>query len=240
MSDQNLSRRALWMQKLADEVVHGLAERIRSGDLHPGACLPDRTSLAAEYITSDGVVERAIEHLMADGLVRRDDNGRVCVVGYPGPEDGFELPQSDKATLNDVLSVLELRIGIEGEAAAHAAERHTPEQLAAIRSAAAAYEAAVSDRTAPARADYQFHLSIADAAGNRYFHELVEYLGPLLIPRMRAAVLATARGTFAASTTEHQAVIDAITARDSNAARDAMQRHLGHTFERIRANETLT
>lgn len=229
-----LSRRTLWMQKLSDEVVRGITQRIREGDLHTGAPLPDRDTLASEYVTSDGVIDRAIERLMHQGLITPGPEGGFVVAGYPASEERFEIPQADKATLDDVIAVLELRIGIESEAAALAAERRTDAQLAAIR--AAAEEHARAERT-PARADFAFHLAIGAATGNRYFRELTEYLGPLLIPRMRVAMLDgdPATGSLAQSQYEHGAIVEAIAARDADAARAAMQRHLQQTIERIRA-----
>ena len=43
-----------------------------------------------------------------------------------------------------------------------------------------------------AQADFRFHLAIGSASGNHYFRELTEYLGPLLIPRMRVRSRLTA------------------------------------------------
>ncbi len=180
-----ISRRALWLNRLSDEVVRNVSDRIRSGELPAGEPLPDRGALAAEFVTSLGVIDRAIETLLAESLVARDDDGLLRVCAAPRREGKLDIRLSDDATRADVLSILELRIGVESEAAALAAERRSEAQLAAIRSAQAGFVAAAEAGTHPAQADFQFHRAISEASGNPYIGELTEHLGPLLIPRMR-------------------------------------------------------
>jgi hypothetical protein len=47
-----ISRRALWLNRLSDEVVRSVSDRIRSGELSRDGQLPDRDALAAEFVTS--------------------------------------------------------------------------------------------------------------------------------------------------------------------------------------------
>lgn len=233
-----LSRRALWMRKLSDEVARGIAEKIRSGALTTGMPLPDRTSLTAEFVTSDGVVDRAVETLVDNGLVIRESDGVLRISGFPAREEGFAVPHSDQATLDDVIAILELRIGIECEAAALAAQRRTEEQMEAIRAALAHFEDPVTGETTPGRADFIFHRTIGEASGNRYFQDLVEYLGPLFIPRMRVAFLAGERAEGDANLgharAEHRDIVAAIERQDPEGARQAMRRHLDRTLALMR------
>jgi GntR family transcriptional repressor for pyruvate dehydrogenase complex len=232
-----LSRRALWQHRLSDEVVRGVVDNIRSGVLEPGSSLPPREELMAEFVTMGSVVDQAIAKLIADGTVSRDPDGalRISAVGSP---EGFEVPSVDKATLADVIAMLELRIGIEGEAAALAADRRTDDQMAAIHDAARRYEEAASRRSKLAQADYGFHLSVSGASGNHYFHELTDHLGPLFIPRMRAGLSPERYGDMDAnlqvSIAEHGAVAEAIAARDGAQARAAMRRHLERSLNLMR------
>jgi len=234
----NLSRRGLWMQRLADEVVRGLTARICSGALPAGAPLPGREALTAEFVTSDGVVERALEKLAAEGLVVADAEGVLRVAGLPTPETAFDIPDSEAATIADVIAVVELRIGVETEAASLAAQRRTDADLAAIRAAAEHFEAAAAAGNAPAQADFQFHRAICEATGNAYFRDLTEFLGPLLIPRMRIALSSRGGGgvdvNLQKSVTEHGVIVDAIAQSDPEAARAAMRRHLTRTLDLMR------
>ncbi len=232
-----VSRRALWQHRLSDEVVRGVAAKIRSGELAPGAPLPTRPALMAEFVTSDGVVEQAIGKLVDSGLVVRGAEGDLRVSAVHARAEEFEIPEADEATHADVVAMLELRIGVESEAAALAAERRSEAQLAAIARAAEAFDRAVAAGSGRAQADYQFHLAIAEASGNRYVFDLTDYLGPLLIPRMRIDVSAgrNAASDEQSACGEHGRIVDAIAARDAEGARTAMRRHLTRALSSVRS-----
>ena len=187
----------------------------------------------AEFVTSDGVIEHATGKVVAAGLVARDANGQLRVSGFKGSAP-FELPHGQEASLADVIAVLELRIGVETEAAALAATPRTDAQLAAIRSALDAYEAAAEAGSTPAQGDYRFHQAIGGASGNRYVEDLIDYLGPLFIPKMRVALAPEHAGERDAklqyARVEHRATADAIAAGDPEATRAAMRRHLTRTL----------
>ena len=231
-----LSRRALWHNKLAEQVVGGIVDRIRAGDLAPGAALPDRATLAAEFVTTLSVIDRALERLEEMHLASPDAAGIWHVAAAPPVEAAFAVPSGAEATLADVISVMELRIPVESEAAALAAERRSDSQLEAIRAAAAGFDEADAPGTA-GPADFRFHLTIADATENPYFRDLIDYIGPLLVPRMRLS-LEPGGGrrdeNLERSRTAHAAIVEAIAAGDPEAARAAMQRHLKNTLDLLR------
>jgi GntR family transcriptional repressor for pyruvate dehydrogenase complex len=84
--------------------------------------------------------------------------------------------------------------------------------------------------------DYAFHRLVAEAAANRYLLEAVDRLGPQMIamPRGRLAAHHTA-ARFATVVQEHQAVLDALTAKDPLAAAAAMRVHLAASRRRLLA-----
>jgi DNA-binding FadR family transcriptional regulator len=134
------------------------------------------------------------------------------------------------------LAILELRIGVESQAAALAAERRSEAELAAIAAAVENFAGAVRAGSRPAQADFAIHLAIAKASGNRYIQDLTDHLGPLLIPRMRVEMPTEGQGAEALehALREHQAVLDAIVARDPDEARRAMRRHLTRSLDMVR------
>ena len=83
-----------------------------------------------------------------------------------------------------MIAVLELRIGVETEAAALAAQRRTDANLATMRQALNAV-ARRGRRPGCVAADFQFHLEIARATQNSHFTELMSTLGSMIIPRAR-------------------------------------------------------
>lgn len=222
------SRRVLWLQKLADEVAHGIDSQVRSGALKTGDTLPTREELAGRFVTTIGVVDRAIDSLVEEGVLAEEE-GAYTVVGYPAPERPFAVPEAGDARLDDVLAAIELRIGVEAEAAALAATRATDAERTAIHEAARAFDGATE---ATGQADFAFHRAIAEASNNPYMLELVETLGPLLFPRLRVPLRDPAASHRRAAD-EHAEIVRAIDARDAAAARAAMHAHLSRVRDQV-------
>ena len=86
--------------------------------------------------------------------------------------------------------------------------------------------------------DFQLHLQIARATGNRYFADLISYLGTTIIPRTRINSAQVAGDHLVQYLNrinhEHEDIYDAIARRDSEAARAAMRNHLTNSRERLR------
>lgn len=223
---------------LALGLVEALGERIRSGVLEAGDKLPTEAAIMAEFEVSRTVVREAISKLQAAGLIETRHGIGSFVRGL-GEGEAFRIAPEQMATLQDVVAVLELRIGVETEAAALAAERRSAAQLTTMREALAAFAAAAEAGRDAVAADFQFHLEIARATGNPHYEQLMGTLGAPSIPRARLPTLgeveagqrlAYLRGVNA----EHQGILDAIEAGDAEAARAAMRTHLANSRERRR------
>lgn len=222
---------------LALELVESLGDRIRGGQLQAGDKLPTEAAIMGEFEVSRTVVREAISKLQAAGLVETRHGIGTFVLG-PGDGPSFKITPEQFSTLQDVIAVLELRIGLETEAAGLAAQRRTAENLAALRKALDAVIAAVEAGQDSVAADFQFHLEIARATQNSHFADLMATLGAQIIPRarlespvdMNAERLAYMRRV----NTEHENILDAIASQDAEAARAAMRTHLSNSRERRR------
>lgn len=224
---------------LASELVDALAERIRSGGLAVGDKLPTEAAIVERYGVSRTVVREAISRLQAGGLVEtRHGIGTFVIGSEEQPSGPFGIAAEQVDTLRQVIAVLELRIGVEAEAAALAAARRTDENLAALREAQAAFADAVERGVDSVPPDRRFHLGIAEATQNAHFVALIEQVGAMLIPRARinTALLAGEgrRQYLARVLAEHESVLVAIADRDPEAARAAMRTHLANSRERLR------
>lgn len=227
-------------RSLALDLVDAIDERIRDGRLVPGAKLPTESAVMAEFGVSRTVVREAISKLQASGRVstRHGVGSFVVAAGEGGAEAVFRIAPEQYATLRDVVAVLELRIGVETEAAGLAALRRGPEHLAALREALDAMAMALAAGSDAAAADYQFHLGIARATQNRHFADLMATLGAQVIPRARlagsGALPAESPDYLRRVQVEHETIFDAIAAQDADAARAAMRTHLANSRERRR------
>src|SRR3954470_13009280 len=143
-------------RSLALELVSSLGERIRDGRLQVGDKLPTEAAIMAEFDVSRTVVREALSKLQASGLVETRHGIGTFVLGLGG-DAGFRISPDQYATLQDVVAVLELRIGLETEAAALAAMRRTEANLTAMRKALDVLGVALEQGSDAVAADFQFH-----------------------------------------------------------------------------------
>jgi DNA-binding FadR family transcriptional regulator len=228
-------------RNLAQLVVEQLTEHIRHGELQPGDKLPTETEIMVEQGVSRSVVREAISRLQAAGLVETRHGIGTFVLPPPAV---MGIDPATVTTVRDVIALLELRIGLETEAAGLAAARRTEAQLAEVRAALAALQQAARRGEDTVELDQRFHLAIAEASGNEYFRAILQHLGANIIPRAR---INSARLTHADPAAymeqvgrEHEQLVDAIARGDAESARAAMRLHIGNSRERLRkAQEAL-
>jgi GntR family transcriptional regulator, transcriptional repressor for pyruvate dehydrogenase complex len=222
---------------LALELVDSLGERIRTGQLQAGEKLPTEAAIMAAFDVSRTVVREAISKLQAAGLVETRHGIGTFVIGT-GDGPSFKISPEQFSTLQDVIAVLELRIGLETEAAGLAAQRRTHDNLTELRKALDAVIAAVEAGEDSVAADFRFHLEIARATQNSHFADLMATLGSQIIPRARlepAAEMSAERQAYMRRVNaEHESILDAIVNQDTEAARAAMRTHLSNSRERRR------
>ncbi|MDB5911430.1 MAG: GntR family transcriptional regulator, partial [Ramlibacter sp.] len=222
---------------LAHDVVDTLAGRVRDGSLAPGEKLPTEAAIMEEFGVSRTVVREAISRLQAAGLVATRHGVGTFVVGM-GDAATFRISPDQLGTLQDVIAVLELRIGVETECAALAASRRSADNLATLRNALTAFNAAVQEGRDAVGPDFQFHLEIARATQNHHFVDLMATLGGMMIPRARLeppGPLTPEREAYLRRVNaEHESIVDAIGRQDPEAARAAMRTLLANSRERRR------
>ncbi len=233
-------------RSLALDLVDALGARIRSGELEPGARLPTEASVMQEFGVSRTVVREALSKLQAAGLVHTR-HGIGSFVVAPVREAGFRIDPHHLETVRDVIAVLELRMGVETEAAALAAQRRTEQNLVVMRAALAAFDKAVRAGRDAVAADVRFHGEIARATQNTHFAGLLGSLGAKIIPRARlpaasddgAAPDPELQAYLLRVNAEHESILGAIAAGDAEAARAAMRTHLANSRERRRRAATV-
>ena len=222
-------------RNLAADLVESLGDRIRDGRLTPGVKLPTEAEIMGEHGVSRTVVREALSKLQAAGQVLTRHGIGTFVVG-PGDAAPFRIAPEQLATLHDVIAMLELRIGVETEAASLAAQRRSEANLREMRAALDDFTAAVRAGRDAVAADFRFHLEVARATQNPHYAELLAALGASMIPRARldAPVPLTdeRREYLRRVHGEHESLFDAIAAQDSEGARAAMRTHLANSKAR--------
>lgn len=219
------------------DVVDSLAASIRDAALQPGDKLPTEAELMARFGVSRTVVRESISKLQASGLVETR-HGIGSFVIAPPVAGNFSIAPGDFATVADVIALLELRISLETEAAGLAAQRRGADHLRAMEAALGAFHDSIRDDSDAVPADFLFHMEVARATGNRYFADLMTYLGTMIIPRTRLKTAHSAPegrlNYLQRVNAEHETIYIAIRNRDAEAARAAMRTHLSNSRERLR------
>ena len=199
---------------LAAQVVVQLERMILSGDLQPGARLPENT-LSETMGVGRGPLREAIRILEGRRLLERTPNAGVHVIA---------------PTLDDFEQLLVTREALEGMAARLAAENMTSAEIQALRDMVSALEAIDTRESPPfgvfdTGPDRDFHRNIALGSRNRRISQLLcEDLYSLLrFFRFRAA---EARPDPAITHAEHRAIIECIHQRDGDGAEAAMRAHV--------------
>jgi GntR family transcriptional repressor for pyruvate dehydrogenase complex len=221
---------------LADDLVARLEAQIESGTMPPGTRFPSEKAITEDFGVSRTVVREAFARLAARGLlVSRRGSG--AYVADDAQYRAFQVTAGEVGEIDDVIRLLEMRMGFEAEMAGLAAERRSEEDLAAIRSALAAM-AASTDGDLAVAADAAFHAAIARASGNPYFLRFTEFLGVRLVPSrrlyLRTGDARTHQRYAQTINRDHQAIYDAIEAQDPAAARRAARRHILQSIMRHR------
>ena len=150
-------------------VSRRLERAILSGELAVGARLPPERALGEKMNVSRSVVREAIGRLSSLGLVESRHgsgtrvsapSGRQIALGYQRLFSGSEEDLEDLATV---------RLALETTIASLAALNRTDAHLAHLEAAQKTLGNPRRSLAAHVKADGQFHATLADATGNRFF-----------------------------------------------------------------------
>ncbi|MDQ0996042.1 GntR family transcriptional repressor for pyruvate dehydrogenase complex [Phyllobacterium ifriqiyense] len=224
---------------LSFQVADAIRGQIEAGYYAPGDKLPTEPALIEKFGFSRTVIREAIAALRADGLVESRHGSGVFVIGPRQSDPGLRLFTEETSKISDIIEELELRIGIEVEAAALAAVRSSPAQEAEIQSQVNIFAGLVAEGRPTDEADFQFHMAIAAATNNARFRTFLEHIGRRMIPRVKFRTVMGGVDPLPSRDgpilDEHRKIAEAIMARDPDRAREAMRRHLVTGIKRYRS-----
>src|SRR5713226_1776373 len=153
--------------RLYQQIVQQIEESIDKGELKEGDQLPAERELAHQFGVSRTAVREAVKTLREKGLVEAYagrgtfiTNGTAHSIRHTLDRMMRSGPSEGTAHLTEVREIL------EPEIAALAAQRADEEMLSAMREAIAVMDASRPDAEAFIEGDLDFHLALAEAAGN--------------------------------------------------------------------------
>lgn len=200
-------------ERIAASITQAIVER----RLMPGTKLGEQ-QLADIFQCSRTLVRQALNQLSRDRLVTLTP-ARGAFVAQPSAEEARQ--------------VFEVRRMLESAMLAELVTRITPEQIATLRAHLAQEREAVARTDVPGRTRLlaDFHVLLARMQGNEV---LAQMLGELLARGSLIALMVQSAHSAAESQAEHEALVDALEARDRRAVLRLLEAHLGHVESNLR------
>ncbi len=219
---------------LADNLVARFEQSIHSGEMPPGSRFPTEKTITEDFSVSRTVVREAFARLSARGLLE-SRRGSGAYVADGARYRAFQVTADEMTEIEDVLKLLEMRLGFEVEMADLAARRRSEADLAEMRRSLVAMESSF-DVDSSVVADAAFHAAIARATGNDYFMRFSDFLGVRMIPSRRVYLqddrFETHQQYAQTINRDHEAIYTAIEAKDATRARRAARRHMTKSIQR--------
>lgn len=187
-----------------------LRDAIVRGDLAPDARLVE-SDLSSTFAMSRGAVRTALIRLEQDGLVTRELH-RGARVRRVSDEEAVEI--------------LQARAVLEGLAVRRAAEQIDAAGATRLRASLARQRELLErgDLLGASEANAELHATLLELSGHAIAARLIHSLNAQTVRYQYRTILIPGRS--AASVEEHAAIVEAVTARDAEAAEAAMRRHL--------------
>jgi GntR family transcriptional regulator, transcriptional repressor for pyruvate dehydrogenase complex len=231
-------------QRLHETIASHLEELILTGEFKPDEPLPTENEMAAQLQVSRTVVRDAIRVLATKGLVDIR-HGVGTFVTKSGRERLAEaLALSLRRGDYTPLELYSVRYGLELVVVDEAIRKVTPEQIREMREALARYHRQLKEPGAPRVPDEHmvFHQLMVRSTGNRVLIDLLDPITVFRIPEDAGMDSMWDKvPDYDTYLQGHAAIVDAIEARDLDAARTAMRDHLQVLKERAeRATNELT
>ncbi len=221
--------------RLYEQIVQQIEESVLNGTLKPGDQLPAERDLAQRLGVSRTAVREAVKTLREKGLVEAySGRGTFITDGTSqAARQSFDL-MVKIGQQEGSPHLAELRLILEPGIAALAASRMQEEFLVAMREAFAVMERSQKDPAAFIEADLDFHLAMAEAAGNPLILSLIDSIVGLL--REQRTKIFTVAGGPQRGQMHHKRILEAVEKRDPEMARAAMREHLEQVREDSKAS----
>jgi len=212
-------------ERLYERIVSQIQQRIETGELKVGDQLPSERELAEQFAVSRTAVREAVKALRQKGLVEiRPGRGTFITNGTSDNiRTSLGMLMKMGATKGSG-NLVEVREIIEPEIAALAATRITEEYISAMQEAVNIMDTALDNVDIFVEADLDFHLALAEGTQNPFIPILMDSIIDLL--REQRKRIGLTKGGLQRGQIHHKKILDAVTRRDVQAARQAMQDHL--------------
>jgi GntR family transcriptional regulator, transcriptional repressor for pyruvate dehydrogenase complex len=231
--DQTNSKiRRVEKTSISEEIANQIMNLIATEQLKPRQRLPSERELCIAFGASRSSLREAMRCLAIVGVLDAYVGGGTSVA-----QDGQKflakiLEWRLISEKHDIENLLEVRIGLEGIAAASVARDHSEATMEKLESLVERMRETLSDPKQFISNDLDFHTAIAEASGNRLLWDMIMMIRTQLAHGMSRVL--SLHHAIPLSFDEHKAILQAIGRGDPSAARQAMQAHLNAALLRYR------
>lgn len=222
-------------RRAADGLIQIFEEQILDGTLRVGEPLPPEREIVQTYGVSRTVVREAVLALSNKGLVDARPRFRP-VVRKPGYDAAIQAVGSAATRLlsapGGVKNLFDLRIMMEAALVRQAALEANKDQIAKLKDALLANEAAIADSETFYETDMAFHGVLYEIPENPVLPSIHRAYTDWLSVHWRKMPRLPERNR--ANFVAHAKIFDAILLRDPDAAEKALRAHLAAAWEQVR------
>ncbi|ABY42464.1 GntR family transcriptional regulator [Bacillus mycoides] len=202
---------------------------IKNGTLKPGDKLLPVHQLAEQFQVGRSAVREALSALRAMGLIEMKQGEGTYVRNFDPSSLTKSLNNKLLMKKEDILNLLEVRKVLEVGAVRAAAAKRTEANLQNMKQWLDEMAKSIGDEKAGEKADFHFHMGIAESSHNNILLELMNHVSEMIaetIGESRRIILYGEQTTSERLLEEHQSIYDAVLKQDVELAQQAMLDHL--------------
>ncbi len=224
--------KAIRPTRMSDQVFDQLREHVFRGHLKPGERLMPERDLAAQLGVSRPTIRNAISRLVATGILE-NRQGKGTFVRQSFSRANNPLAIAMGAPESSLQDLLEVRMGLECNAAALAAQRANDEDIHVLENCLQEIQQEVLLGRLGAEADVSFHMAISYATKNpAQVHIMKNFYDFLFLGIEENLLHLYEKQTEIENIREHHTdIVNAIRNHDPDQAYVAMKRHINHVMK---------
>ncbi len=219
-------------KKISDQVFDQLRELITRGEIKPGDQLMTERELSSAMNVSRTSIRNAITRLVTIGLLE-NRQGQGTFVRTPDPQGKNPLAAAMTGQNIRLEDLLEVRLGLECNAAALAASRAVDEDIRFMEKSIEEMEIEIREGRTGAEADVSFHMAIAYATKNPVQIYLMRSFYDLLFYGIKENLYYLYQNSerIASIQRQHSEIFHAIRSHDQAQSYSAMKDHIIYVLE---------
>jgi GntR family transcriptional repressor for pyruvate dehydrogenase complex len=218
-------------KRISDQVFDQLRELIFRGEFKPGQKILTERELAEAFGVSRTSVRDAINKLVVMGLLEQRQ-GQGTFVRSPKPKETNLIGTMVESQGGSITDLLEVRMGLECNAAAVAAVRAVEKDYRFMEKSIEEMQAEVASGRLGTEADTSFHMAIAYATQNPLQVFIMKNFYDFLFTGIKVNLegLYQVPGNIDIILDQHGTIFKTIRDHDPEAAYHAMRRHIEFVY----------